>query len=431
MFESLKKKFSSWLGKEEKEIVETKEKKVVTGRISKELKKEKIKERKIKSDEIKIDDIEKTAGVEKAGKEELKEGLKRVEEELIVEKAEGNAVEEKQSFFGKIFRKVKEKERVVEDKEEEEAIIEDKKEVLEEKKEEIGEKKGFFSRIGEKLTTNELKEEDFNEIFEELEFTLLENNVALEVVDKIKESLSKSLVGQKFKREEVGDKIKEALRDAIESVLVEPPSLSEMIKKKEGVFVILFFGINGSGKTTSSAKLAYRLKEDGISCVLCAGDTFRAASIEQIKTHGERLGIHVVSKDYGADPASVAFEAIQYAKKHHIKVVLIDSAGRMYTKANLMREMEKIVRVSKPDLKIFVGESITGNDATEQAKMFNESAGIDGIILSKADVDEKAGAILSVSYATGKPIYFLGVGQGYEDLKEFRKKDVLKGLGLD
>jgi fused signal recognition particle receptor len=127
----------------------------------------------------------------------------------------------------------------------------------------------------------------------------------------------------------------------------------------------------------------------------------------------------------------VAFDAVKYAQTKGIKVVLIDTAGRMYTKANLLKEMEKVIRVSKPDLKIFVGESITGNDAVDQAKTFNESAGIDGIILSKADVDEKAGAILSVSHVTGKPIYFLGMGQGYDDLEVFSKNTVLKNLGLE
>ena len=163
---------------------------------------------------------------------------------------------------------------------------------------------------------------------------------------------------------------------------------------------------------------------------MAAADTFRAASIEQLKMHGDKVGVEVISSQYGSDPASVVFDAIQHAKKNKIKVVLIDTAGRMYTKENLLKEMEKIVRVSQPDLKIFVGESITGNDAVEQARTFKEAVGIDGIILSKADVDEKAGAILSVSQVTKKPIYFLGTGQDYENLEVFSKKMVLKNLGM-
>ncbi len=297
-------------------------------------------------------------------------------------------------------------------------------------KEEIEEKQGFFGGVAQRLTSSELTKKEFEALFEEFSIALLDHNVALEVVDKIKESLEGSLVGKRFGKKEVGHKILEALRAAIESVLIEPPDLIDQIKKKEGVFVILFFGINGSGKTTSIAKVASLLKSKGISCVLAAGDTFRAASIEQLEHHSRSLGVPIVKKHYQSDPAAVAFEAIQYAKAHRIKVVLIDSAGRMYTKTNLMKEMEKIVRVSNPDLKIFVGESITGNDVTQQARMFQESAGIDGIILSKADVDEKAGTILSVSFVSGKPIYFLGVGQGYGDLEVFSKGRVLAHLGL-
>ena len=305
------------------------------------------------------------------------------------------------------------------------------KEDVEEVGEEKEENKGFFSRLVNRISTSELTAKDFEEMFFDFEMVLLENNVALEVVDKIQKNLCADLVGKRFGKNEAPKRVLKSLKDSVLGVLIEPPNLVEEIKKKDGVYVILFFGINGSGKTTSVAKLAYMLKKKGISCVLAAGDTFRAASIEQLKKHGEKLNINVIAHDYGSDPASVAFDARQYAEKNGIKVVLVDTAGRMYTKSDLMREMEKVVRVSKPDLKLFVGESITGNDATEQARTFNESVGLDGIILSKADIDEKAGTVLSVSYVTDKPIYFLGVGQGYGDLKEFSKKDVLKNLGLE
>ena len=183
--------------------------------------------------------------------------------------------------------------------------------------------------------------------------------------------------------------------------------------------------------TTTIAKMAYFLKQNKISCVLAAADTFRAASIEQLKIHAQKLSLPIIAHQYGADPASVAFDAKKYAEAHNIQVVLIDTAGRMYTKTNLIKEMEKIVRISSPDLKLFIGESITGNDVVEQAKTFNEAISIDGIILSKADVDEKAGAILSVSQVTNKPIYFLGVGQNYSNLQPFKKSSVLKNLGLE
>jgi len=294
------------------------------------------------------------------------------------------------------------------------------------------EKKGFFARLTEKFTTSKLTKEQIEEGFHELEIILLENNVALQVVDKIKADLIKALEHGDIKKGELQEKIIEALKQSISDVLHEPlQTILEQIKSKKGPFVILFFGINGSGKTTTIAKLAYYLKQRNISCVLVAGDTFRAASIEQLETHAKRISVPIIKSQYNADPASVAFDAIAYAKKHATKVVLIDTAGRMYTKENLMREMEKIVRISQPDLKMFIGESTTGNDATEQARSFNESIGIDGIILSKADVDDKGGAALSVSHVTGKPIFFLGTGQNYSDLKPFKKEDIIKQLGLD
>src|SRR3989338_4464088 len=296
------------------------------------------------------------------------------------------------------------------------------------KKKEIKKKIKTKKKVEKKICK---KKEEVDEIFEELEFILLENNVALEVVDKIKMELGKDLVGISVKKGEVEKIIKDSLKKAIESVLIEGKDLIKEIEKSLDMpYVILFFGINGSGKTTSVAKLAWKLKEENVNCVLAAGDTFRAASIEQLEIHANKIGVPIVKGEYGKDPASIAFDAISYAKKHKIKVVLIDTAGRMYTKTNLMNEMEKIVKITKPNLKVFVGESITGNDATEQAKMFQETAGIDGIILTKADVDEKSGAILSVSYVTGKSILYLGTGQEYGDLQIFKKEAVLKGLGM-
>jgi fused signal recognition particle receptor len=292
------------------------------------------------------------------------------------------------------------------------------------------EKKGFFSRFAEKFTTSKLTAEQFNEFFTGLEIILLENNVALDAVDNIRSSLENQLVNKEIKKDKIEQTITEALKNAISSVLQEPSSLIEDIKKHQGIYTIVFFGINGSGKTTSVAKVAHYLKQHNISCVMAAGDTFRAASIEQLETHGSRLNVPVVKHQYGSDPAAVAFDAKKYAQSHNIKVVLVDTAGRMYTKENLMKEMEKIIRVTKPDLKLFVGESITGNDATEQARTFSETIGIDGIILTKADVDEKGGTALSVSSVTHKPIYFLGMGQTYDDLKPFKKSLILENLGL-
>tara|TARA_Y100000310_G_scaffold73628_1_gene69728 strand:+ start:6610 stop:7794 length:1185 start_codon:yes stop_codon:yes gene_type:complete len=292
--------------------------------------------------------------------------------------------------------------------------------------------KGIFKKITSKFQTVTLDKDKFEEFFEKLENLLLENNVALSVVDKIREDMIKKLVNIEIKKSEIEDEIKNSLKESINDILLEPFDLVDKIQGgEENPFVILFFGINGSGKTTTISKIAHKLKENKIQSVIAAADTFRAASIEQLKKHGEKLGIKIIHQNYGSDPAAVGFDAIQYARSHGIKVVLIDTAGRMHTKSDLLREMEKIIRVTQPNLKIFVAESITGNDATEQSKIFNENFGIDGTILTKADVDEKPGTVISIGQATGKPILFLGTGQEYKDLEKFDKKEILNYLGLD
>jgi fused signal recognition particle receptor len=297
------------------------------------------------------------------------------------------------------------------------------------------EKTGFFKKIKDKISQKKVKVSDEEADFygEELKMVLLENNVAYDVAEKIISKLKEEIKNREFLEKELEYEIKALLKDIISDILVEPINLIEKVseKKKENhPYVILFLGINGSGKTTTIAKIAKLFSENGFSCVIAAGDTFRAASIEQIKKHGEVLGVKVISSSYGSDPASVAYDAINYAKKNHIDVVLIDSAGRMHTNKNLMKEMEKIVRVCKPDLKVFVGESIVGNDVIEQAKSFDWYVGIDCIILTKADIDEKGGTSISVSYVTKKPILFLGTGQDYSALEPFDKTKFTEKLGL-
>ncbi|MCX8193791.1 MAG: signal recognition particle-docking protein FtsY [Candidatus Pacearchaeota archaeon] len=296
---------------------------------------------------------------------------------------------------------------------------------LEEKKE------GLFSKLKKVFTTTKLSESDFDKFFDKLELALIENNVAMEAIHHLNKSLKYKLVGKEIKRKEIEKEITEALKTAIDEILIEPFDLLERIRKglrEKKPYIIIFFGINGSGKTTTIAKIAHMLKQNHLTSILAASDTFRAASIEQLEKHASKLGVEVIKQKYGADPAAVAFDAIAHAKAKGIDVVLIDTAGRMHTKQDLLREMEKICRVAKPDIKIFVGEAITGNDAIEQAKAFNEAVGIDAIILTKADVDEKGGATISVSYVTKKPILFLGVGQEYGDLKIFDKTEIIKKI---
>jgi len=286
------------------------------------------------------------------------------------------------------------------------------------------EKTGFFSKFKKRLT-----DEKFEELFQELELILLQNNVAYEAVQSIKLSLGTKLIGKILSEVDLSKELKES----IESILINPPNFLKEIKDSLEVkkpFVILFAGINGSGKTTTIAKVTNYLQKNKLSVCLAAADTFRAAAIQQLEEHAEKLKVPIIKKDYGSDPASVGFEAITYAKKNKIDVVLIDTAGRMQNRDSLMKEIEKISRVTKPNMTIFLGESITGNDATEQAKAFNNAINITGIILSKADVDEKGGTTISVSHITKKPILFLGTGQNYQDLEVFDKKKLIEKLGL-
>ena len=286
------------------------------------------------------------------------------------------------------------------------------------------EEKGFFSKFKKRLT-----DEKFEELFQELEMILLQNNVAYEAVQSIKLSLGTNLIGKILSEVD----LKKELKESIESILIDPPNFLETIKESLEIkkpFVILFAGINGSGKTTTIAKVANYLQKNKLSVCLAAADTFRAAAIQQLEEHANKLKVPIIKKDYGSDPASVGFEAITHAKKNKIDVVLIDTAGRMQNRDSLMKEIEKISRVTKPNMTIFLGESITGNDATEQAKAFNDTINITGIILSKADVDEKGGTAISVSHITKKPILFLGTGQEYTDLEIFNKEKLIEKLEL-
>jgi fused signal recognition particle receptor len=316
-------------------------------------------------------------------------------------------------------------------KEKEEKVVDNiQDEVKKFKEEKPSEKKGFFSKLADSVTKTSISESKFNDLFWELEIVLLENNVAVEVIDKIKEDLKIELVTKKARFGKTQDVIIESLQKTINSLFdVNQIDLFEEIKKKKP-YVIIFVGVNGVGKTTTIAKLAHLLIKNNKTCVMAAGDTFRAAAIQQLEEHAKKLNVRLISHDYGSDPAAVAFDAIKYAEAKGIDVVLIDTAGRQHSNSNLMAEMKKIQRVTTPDLKIFVGESITGNDCVEQAKSFNESIGIDAMILSKADVDEKGGAAISISYVTKKPILYIGTGQEYDCLKEFNKELVTENLGL-
>jgi fused signal recognition particle receptor len=292
-----------------------------------------------------------------------------------------------------------------------------KKAETEDKKEEFKvEKKGFFARRSEEKVDNAL--EDFEE-------ELIQNNVAYEITERILDEIKTELIENKKKAS--SDIIKDKLTEILNDVLTKPKQI-DLLKEKKKPLIILFVGVNGVGKTTNLAKLAKLFQDNKKSVVFAAADTFRAAAIEQLEAHAKKLKIKMIKHKYGADPAAVAFDAIAHAKAKGVDVVMIDTAGRQHASEDLMKELQKIRKVTQPDYTILVVDALTGNDAVEQARYFSEKIGIDGIIVSKTDADERGGAIISVGYETGKPILFLGMGQTYKDLERFDPKALLKKM---
>jgi fused signal recognition particle receptor len=381
-------------------------------------------------DEIKEKEKQKEIVPEKAPeKKEITKKESKKEEITIIDEIEEDLDKEiEEDLEEEIEKEEAEEEREEEKTEEEISRIEISE--TEEEKEQSKQKRGFFTKITETFTKINLSEDKFEELFWDLEVMLLENNVAVEVILKIKDDLKQELMSDKISRKNVDEIIKDSLKKSLEEVLdVKGFDLEEKIKNKKP-YVIAVIGVNGSGKTTTIAKLCHLLKKKGYSVVLAAADTFRAAAIQQLEHHAEKLDIKMIKHDYNSDPAAVAFDAIKHAEAKKIDVVIIDTAGRLHSNDNLMNELKKLIKVNKPDLKLFVGESITGNDCVEQAKVYDEIIGIDAIILSKADIDEKGGAALSISYVTQKPVLFVGTGQTYDDLLPFDKKEIMQGLGF-
>lgn len=357
------------------------------------------------------------AGLEEEEEEEpeIEEAAEESEEDSQLESVEGSEEE--------IPEDEVEEEKEEESKKSRHSLFRRKKKEESDESDDEGKKEksgGFLSFIKEKS----ISEDDVEDILFELELGLLEADVAMDVSSVVVESVKNDLVGQKIKRSsDIEDYTYKALKNAVAKIIdIEGKSMTELLEEKVAQgepLVVMLVGINGTGKTTTIGKLSNYYIKKGYTPVIAASDTFRAGAIEQVQYHADKLGVKLIKHEKGSDPAAVAFDAVQHARAKGKELVLIDTAGRMQTNTNLMDEMKKIRRVSKPDLVVFVGDALTGNDATEQARKFNEAIDIDGVILTKADADSKGGAALSIGYIIKKPILFLGMGQSYDDIKEY------------
>ena len=283
--------------------------------------------------------------------------------------------------------------------------------------------KNVFSTFVKKSLTEEKMDNSIND----LKLLLISNDVAIDTADEICNQIIESFKGQQISRlTSTKNLLFETLKEIITNILTPDKDINllEEINKKvaqNSPYIIVFLGVNGTGKTTTMAKIAHYLKKNQLSIVAAAADTFRAAAIEQLTYHMDNVGVKTIKHKYKSDPASVAYDAIEHAKAKKIDVVLIDTAGRQVSDKNLMIEIQKICRVANPDLIIFVGDSLAGNDALYQAREFDKHVGIDANILTKLDADAKGGAALSISYETKKPILFVGIGQLYQDLETFNR----------
>ena len=286
------------------------------------------------------------------------------------------------------------------------------------------------SPFSDSILAKKIKEDSLDDLLWELEIALLEADVALPVVEEIKEGVKENLLGKKYSRGHSLEEIVEfSIKDAVRNVLkLNEFDFDQWFKEQKKPVPIMFVGINGTGKTTAIAKIANRLMAEGNTVVLAAGDTFRAGAIEQLSIPADKLGCKIVKHSQDADPAAVAYDAIEHAVAKRRDAVLIDTAGRMQTNNNLIDEMKKIVRVAKPALKIFVGDSLAGNDAVEQARAFDDAIGVDAIILTKIDADSKGGAALSIAHTIGKPIAFVCNGQEYDNIVKFNADWMLDRL---
>ena len=272
----------------------------------------------------------------------------------------------------------------------------------------------------------------FDELLEELELVMLEADMGSRAMEAVLAALRSELIGSRLRRgADLAKVIEASLKRALRSLLSAGywdfnATIDGMIDAGDTPVIVMMVGVNGTGKTTTTAKIAHRLKSEGRTVVLAAADTFRAGAIDQLETHAEKIGVRCVSSERGGDSAAIARDAVESAKARGADVVIVDTAGRMTNKINLMNELQKVHRVAQPHLVLFVGDALAGNDAVEQAVEFQRMLKFDGAVLCKLDTDAKGGAALSIAHATGRPIVLAGVGQNYDDLKQFDPDGLLQ-----
>ncbi len=409
MFKFLKKKLKIFEKKLEEEI-------------DAEIEKEETKEPKPEIIEDKIKEVEKPLKKPREVPIVKTEKPVEIKKEPIEEKKEEQVIFKRKRAKKEISEEKKEREKKI-DKQIEESIETELQRI-------VHTRKSIEDAVKtDKKPSRTISEGKLDELLWDLEVGLLESDVAYSVIDSIKKDIKEEIRNTPFARLRSGDFIETILKNAISHVLTASDfDFNEFIEKSKKPVVIMFIGVNGTGKTLSIAKIARLLHKQGKTCVMAAGDTFRAGAIEQLTIHANNLGVKIVKHGPNSDPSAVAYDAIEHAKAKHKDVVLLDTAGRMQTNSNLMDEMAKIKRVAKPDLIIFVGDALSGNDAVEQAKRFNEVVGIDGVILTKVDTDAKGGSSLSIAYTIGKPLLFIGVGQEYDDNIPFDAEWMVKNL---
>jgi len=321
---------------------------------------------------------------------------------------------------------------------------EDKDDPVASEKEPVPEKKaGLFSRLKEKLVktrgtlVNRLdaiflgKKVIDGELLEELEEVLITADLGVQTVQELLDKAKAQL-----KRNELADPqmLYKALKENIYAYLKDAHQDSELVMPDSGPFVIMVLGVNGVGKTTSIGKMAHKFKESGQKVLLVAADTFRAAAIDQLKIWADRVGVEITAQKQGADPSAVVYDAMAYAKNHDFDVIIVDTAGRIHTKVNLMEELKKIRRVmgkhlpGAPHEVMLVLDSTTGQNAVSQAIEFNKAVDLTGLTMTKLDGTAKGGIIVNISRTLNIPIRFIGIGEQMDDLRDFHPKEFIEAL---